>query len=95
MAIHRFTNLIDQGREVPIYGDGTTKRDYTDITDIIDGILQIAYLPPQRGEVPITSADITKARTMLGYAPQVKIEEGIRRFVAWYRHARAVSGVRA
>jgi UDP-glucuronate 4-epimerase len=40
MAIHRFTTLIDQGKEVPIYGDGTTKRDYTYITDIIDGIVE-------------------------------------------------------
>lgn len=39
MAIHKFTRLIDNGREIPMYGDGTTKRDYTYITDIIDGII--------------------------------------------------------
>jgi UDP-glucuronate 4-epimerase len=38
MAIHKFTQLIDEGKEIEVYGDGTTKRDYTYITDIIDGI---------------------------------------------------------
>lgn len=38
MAIHKFTNLIATGQKVPMYGDGTSKRDYTYITDIIDGI---------------------------------------------------------
>ncbi len=38
MAIHKFTQLIATGQKVPMYGDGTTKRDYTFMTDIIDGI---------------------------------------------------------
>ncbi|MDZ7291249.1 MAG: GDP-mannose 4,6-dehydratase [candidate division KSB1 bacterium] len=38
MAIHKFTQLIAMGQKVPMYGDGTTKRDYTFITDIVDGI---------------------------------------------------------
>jgi UDP-glucuronate 4-epimerase len=38
MAIHKFTQLMATGRKVPMFGDGTTKRDYTFITDIIDGI---------------------------------------------------------
>lgn len=38
MAIHKFTALIDQGKPLPFYGDGTTKRDYTYYTDIIDGV---------------------------------------------------------
>ncbi len=40
--------------------------------------------PMQPGDVPITYADISKAREMLGYNPQVKIEEGIPRFVEWF-----------
>lgn len=40
---------------------------------------------PQPGDVPRTYADITRARTKLGYNPKVNIEEGIRRFVEWYR----------
>src|SRR6266571_1213103 len=38
MAIHRFTRLIDRGLPLPRFGDGSTRRDYTYITDIIDGI---------------------------------------------------------
>lgn len=40
--------------------------------------------PMQPGDVPRTCADITRARTHLGYDPQVPIEEGIPRFVTWY-----------
>ena len=38
MAIHKFTRLIDQGKEIPVFGDGTSRRDYTYIRDILDGI---------------------------------------------------------
>lgn len=40
LAIHKFTQKIFNGEEIPIYGDGTTKRDYTYISDIADGILK-------------------------------------------------------
>lgn len=39
MAIHKFTALIDQGKPVPFFGDGTTDRDYTYYTDIIAGVV--------------------------------------------------------
>lgn len=39
LAIHKFTNYIFEGKRIPFYGDGTTKRDYTFIDDIIDGII--------------------------------------------------------
>ncbi|MBN2240445.1 MAG: GDP-mannose 4,6-dehydratase, partial [Dehalococcoidales bacterium] len=42
-------------------------------------------LPIQPGDVPITYADITRSENELGYYPRVTIEEGINRFVAWYR----------
>ncbi len=38
MAIHKFTQLIAAGQKVPMFGDGTTRRDYTYISDIIDGV---------------------------------------------------------
>src|SRR3989454_11604516 len=38
MAIHRFTRLIDRGLPLARFGDGSTRRDYTYVTDIIDGI---------------------------------------------------------
>lgn len=39
MAIHKFTKLIKNGEPITIYGDGTSERDYTFITDIVDGIM--------------------------------------------------------
>jgi len=39
MAIHKFTRLIDEGKDIQMFGDGTSKRDYTYISDIIDGIM--------------------------------------------------------
>ena len=38
LAIRKFTELIEQDKPIPVYGDGTTMRDYTFIEDIIDGI---------------------------------------------------------
>ena len=122
MAINKFTRLIHQGKEIPMYGDGSSKRDYTYISDIIDGIVsaldkkfdfeifnfgnsktvELRYLislieknlgkrakirqfPDQPGDVPITYADISKAKKLLGYNPKVRIEEGIKKFVEWYK----------
>ncbi|MEX0684880.1 MAG: GDP-mannose 4,6-dehydratase [Balneolales bacterium] len=42
MAIHKFTRLIHTGEELPAFGDGSTKRDYTYIDDIVQGITKIA-----------------------------------------------------
>jgi UDP-glucuronate 4-epimerase len=39
MAIHKFARLIRDGEELPIYGDGTTRRDYTFVDDIVAGIV--------------------------------------------------------
>jgi UDP-glucuronate 4-epimerase len=41
MAIHKFTRLIDRGEKIPMYGDGSSRRDYTYIDDLIDGILSV------------------------------------------------------
>ncbi|KAL4731328.1 putative secondary metabolism biosynthetic enzyme [Fusarium chlamydosporum] len=38
LAIHKFTKLIHQGQPIPIFGDGSSLRDYTYVDDIIDGI---------------------------------------------------------
>ncbi|MHC4596758.1 MAG: GDP-mannose 4,6-dehydratase, partial [Planctomycetota bacterium] len=37
LAIHKFAKLIEQGKPIPVYGDGTMMRDFTYIDDIIDG----------------------------------------------------------
>src|SRR5205823_8936878 len=39
LAIHKFTRLIAAGKPIPIFGDGSTSRDYTYISDIVAGIL--------------------------------------------------------
>jgi UDP-glucuronate 4-epimerase len=39
LAIHKFARLIEAGRPIPVFGDGSTSRDYTYISDIVDGIL--------------------------------------------------------
>ena len=122
LAIHSFTRAILEGRPIAQFGDGSTRRDYTYIDDIIDGMVAslsyegqqcdvfnlgenqtttlselialiekavgkkaiIERKPEQPGDVPVTFADITKARAGLGYAPRTKIAEGIPRFVAWF-----------
>jgi UDP-glucuronate 4-epimerase len=128
MAIHKFTRLIDQGMQVDIYGDGTSRRDYTYIADIVDGVIRAAdrpngyqiynlgttstialtdlvslisqslgrpalcqMLPAQPGDVPITYADISEARSALGYEPTTPIESGVPRFVMWYREMAGVA----
>ncbi len=124
MAIHKFTDLLARGETIPLFGNGDSRRDYTYIDDIVDGIIasldlapgfeifnlggaettrlddlvrwlaaelavepRIEYLPDQPGDVPITYADVSKAERMLGYAPQVPIRDGLRRFVKWYRES--------
>ena len=121
LAIHKFASLISAGKPIPVFGDGSTARDYTYVTDTVDGILactrktfgfeifnlgesQTVTLsrliellekslgrpailnrqPAQPGDVPITFADISKARALLGYNPTIKIDEGIPRFVEWF-----------
>jgi UDP-glucuronate 4-epimerase len=122
LAIHKFAQLITAGKPVPVFGDGSTARDYTYVTDTVDGVIactqcefgfdifnlgeshtvKLSYLiellekslgkkavisrqPPQPGDVPITFANIAKARAKLGYNPKVKIEEGIPKFVEWFQ----------
>jgi UDP-glucuronate 4-epimerase len=42
-------------------------------------------MPIQPGDVPSTRADISKAKEMLGYEPSISINEGVKKFVDWYR----------
>jgi UDP-glucuronate 4-epimerase len=39
LAIHKFARLMSEGRPIPVFGDGSTARDYTHIDDIVDGIM--------------------------------------------------------
>jgi UDP-glucuronate 4-epimerase len=128
LAIHKFTRLISRGEPVPMFGDGSTERDYTFVDDIIDGVEgaleycaaaepvfeivnlgesrttslsrlieligtelgvrpEIQQLPWQPGDVQRTFANVSRARRLWGYAPRVPVEEGIPRFVQWFRAA--------
>jgi UDP-glucuronate 4-epimerase len=54
------------------------------IADALGVEPKIEYLPMQPGDVKRTHADISKARAVLGYVPQVAFEDGIAQFVTWY-----------
>ena len=41
LAIYKFTNLISQGKPIPVFGNGKTQRDYTYISDIVDGVIAV------------------------------------------------------
>ena len=45
MAVHKFTRMIDRGEQVPIYGDGSSTRDYTFVDDIVGGVLAAVDRP--------------------------------------------------
>ncbi len=45
MAIHKFVHLIEEGQDVPLFGDGSSERDYTYIEDIIDGLVAALKAP--------------------------------------------------
>lgn len=51
----------------------------------------IKHLPEKPGEMKITSADVTKARKLLGYDPQTPIREGVQHFVSWYQESHHVT----
>jgi len=123
LAIHKFTKMIEEGKPIPVFGDGTTRRDYTYVDDILQGVraamdydasvyevlnlgesqtVELRELisliekavgksavidrqPMQPGDVPITYADISRAREKLGYNPTTKIADGIPKFVEWYQ----------
>jgi len=53
LAIHKFARLMRAGRPLPLYGDGSSERDYTYVDDIVDGILAaLAFQAFPRGEPP-------------------------------------------
>jgi len=122
LAIHQFTRRIHAGKPIDQFGDGTTRRDYTYIDDIIQGTIaalkydgpmfdifnlgenetiqlrdliagienalgekaKINRLPEQPGDMPVTYADISKARELLGYNPSTRLSDGLPRFIEWF-----------
>jgi nucleoside-diphosphate-sugar epimerase len=125
LAIHKFARQLLTDQPITMYGDGTSRRDYTYVDDIVEGIVrslrrakgldepeyeiinlggsettqlknlisgiveameitpEIKQLPEQPGDVERTYADISKARTLLGYEPDTPIGEGLEKFSEW------------
>jgi len=122
MAPFKFLNAISKGDEFKKYGDGSSMRDYTYISDIVDGIVsaiknenslkcevinlgnstpvslnefietceQVAdkkakyeQIEEQLGDVPVTFADISKAKQLLNYEPKVKLKDGLQHTYEW------------
>jgi UDP-glucuronate 4-epimerase len=122
LAIHQFSRRINAGQPIDQFGDGTTRRDYTYIDDIIQGTMgaldysgplfdifnlgesetvqlkdlisaiedalgkkaKINRLREQPGDMPLTCADISKARKLLGYNPATRLSNGLPRFIDWF-----------
>jgi UDP-glucuronate 4-epimerase len=122
LAIHQFTKRIHAGEPIDQFGDGTTRRDYTYIDDIMQGVMaafgydgplfdifnlgendtiqlkdliaaiekalgkkaKINLLPEQPGDMPLTCADISKAKKLLGYNPTTPLGAGLPKFVDWF-----------
>jgi UDP-glucuronate 4-epimerase len=122
LAIHQFTRRIYAGQPIEQFGNGTTRRDYTYIDDVIQGTMaalqyegplfdifnlgesdtiqlkdlivaienalgkkaRINQLPEQPGDMPLTCADISKARKQLGYKPTTRLSKGLPKFVDWF-----------
>jgi UDP-glucuronate 4-epimerase len=135
LAIHAFFRCIAAGSPLRQFGNGSSSRDYTYVTDIargvrgaIDrtvgeakgqGVFEVFNLgnsrtttlleliaaieevsgkkaiidrrPEQPGDVPLTCADITKARKHLGYAPDTALPIGLQRFHSWYVDAHSIT----
>jgi nucleoside-diphosphate-sugar epimerase len=56
--------------------------------------LQVKYDPPRDGDIRDSQADITQARELLAYEPQIDFEQGLRRTFDWYRAVHAKSQVK-
>ena len=122
LAIHQFTRRIYAGQPIDQFGDGSTRRDYTYIDDVIQGTMaalqyqgplydvfnlgesetiqlkelisaienalgkkaKVNRLPEQPGDMPLTCADISKARKLLAYKPTTKLSEGLQKFIDWF-----------
>ena len=138
MAMCLFTKSILSGQPIDVFNHGKMQRDFTYVTDIVEGVIRTSdaipgpqlsagvsddsgtsapyriynignnnpvelmylietlekalgrtairnMLPMQPGDVPATFADIDALQRDVGFRPSTSIEEGIRKFVIWYR----------
>lgn len=145
MAYYKFTRNILEGKEIDLYGDGTMKRDFTYVDDIVEGVVRLTRHPAQPnpnwsgkmpdpatspapyriynignnqpvelgrfvaaiesatgkkaqivrkpmppGDVVATAANVDDLEKAVGFRPRTTIEEGMKKFVDWYRSYEAV-----
>jgi UDP-glucuronate 4-epimerase len=80
MAIHKFTDLIARGERVPMYGDGSTRRDYTFVDDIVDGIVAARDLQPGFEIFNLGGAETTSLADLVSWiADELGVEAKIDR----------------
>lgn len=92
-CIHGVLAALDRGQGLALYNLGESAT--TSLSELV-ALIGTAVgrepvldrRPEQPGDVPVTYADIGRARRDLGYDPRVAVREGIERFVAWYREHR-------
>jgi len=141
-----FASAILEGRPIDLFNGGRSRRDFTYVSDIVEGVVRVMdhipqasellpdgrldpsrswapfrlfnignhdtvevnrflalleqtlgrkalvrSLPMEPGDVEATFADVTALTAAVGFAPSISIEEGVERFVGWYReyHERA------
>ena len=60
---------------------------FASMRDAIGSRLEPLYGPARQGDVKDSLADITRARTLLGYEPSVSLEDGLKNTIEWYRSA--------
>lgn len=140
MAPMLFASAIMAGKPLDVFNHGMMRRDFTYVSDIVEGIVRVIgrppavnsawdghhpdpassrapyrifnignsepvklldfieimerelgkqaiknFLPLQAGDIPATYADVSDLESEIGYSPAMSINEGIRRFVQWYR----------
>ena len=122
MMAYKVLDNIFFGHDVPLYNSGNMHRDWTFVSDIVQGVVnavdrpfgyevmnlgrgesvslaefvrvieecvgQKAHVVPAsmpEADIVSTGADISKARRLLGYAPQIAVREGVSRFWSWYQ----------
>jgi UDP-glucuronate 4-epimerase len=129
MAYYTFAKAIAAGKPITVYNNGDMARDFTYISDVVDGLIAAIgripernqhgvrhkiynlgnnrptnllhfiriieremgrttdkhFAPMQKGDVLRTFADIEDSRRDLGFEPRIPIEEGLARFVSWFK----------
>ena len=133
LALFKFASAMLENKPISIYGDGTSQRDYTNIKDVVKGMLaairfigennsimeiinigngnpirlnmlikllekelqisaQVNYIDSKKAEMQYTGANISKARSILSYNPDIEFKRGVHEFIHWFKENRNYYG---